>query len=102
MKGFLSPVLPGLKTSKEKYPETFGNIDLEKMAKLMEYESFAAMMIENRKFISDLFVHGDFHKNNFLFEKKSDGSLGDRLVAVIDFQGAVRQENQFCTHLSIP
>lgn len=90
MKGFLSPVFPGLKTSKEKYPEMFGHIDLGKLEKVLEYESFAAIMTENRKFMPDIFVHGDFHKNNLLFEKKPDGSIGDRLVAVIDFQCAFK------------
>jgi len=70
MRGLLAPIVAGFKVTKEKYPEDFGSLDLEKLSPLLSYESFAAVSAEHREFMGDVLVHGDFHSNNMLFEKK--------------------------------
>lgn len=84
--GFLSPILPGLKTAKETYPDLFGSIDLDKVSRVISWDSYSSIMAENRRFMPDVISHGDFHRRNLLFEKGADGSLGDTLAAIIDFQ----------------
>lgn len=90
MRGFLAPVAGGYKATKEQYPNEFGSMDVEKISALCTYDSFAAIMNEHHEFMEDVLVHGDFHMNNMLFEKKSDGTIGDRLVALLDFQAVMR------------
>jgi len=86
MRGFLPPTIAGFKVTKEKYPDEFGSLDLEKLSALFTYESYLAMWNEHHEFMGDVLVHGDFHMNNMLFEKNEDGTMSDRLLALIDFQ----------------
>jgi len=76
--------------TKEKYPEYFGSINVEKLVHLTNYESFLALFNEHREFMDDVLVHGDLHALNIMFEKNEDGSASDRLVALIDFQMVAR------------
>lgn len=90
MKSVLEPALGGFKIAKENYPDHFGHIDLDKLTSLYKYdrEKFLALMNEHRQFMDDVLIHGDCHANNIMFEKEND-AVGNRVTAMIDFQGAL-------------
>jgi len=90
MEGFIMPKAEGYKATKEKYPEYFGSIDVKKLTASTNYELFIAIMNEHREFMDDVLVHGDIHAMNMMYEKNKDGSVGDRLVALIDFQAVIK------------
>jgi hypothetical protein len=90
MRAFLAPMAPGYKVTKEQYPNEFGSLDIENVSALATYEFFVSAMNEHREFMDDILIHGDFHMNNIMYEKNADGSVKDRLVALIDFQGVLR------------
>jgi len=72
--------------TKEKYPEYFGSIDVEKLFEMTCFESLITIYNEHQEFMDDVLVHADLHAMNIMFEKNMDGTAGDRLVALIDFQ----------------
>lgn len=86
VKGYVLSLPSSLQASKEKYPDYFGSIDVEKLAWITQWEPFLALMNEHRDFMKDVLVHGDYHLNNILYYKNPDGSVSDRLAAIIDFQ----------------
>lgn len=72
--------------TKEKYPEYFGSIDVEKLAEITSFDSFMSIYNEYLDFMDDVLLHGDVHGMNAMFEKNKNGTASDRLVALIDFQ----------------
>jgi len=89
-RGFLGGIPGGLRGVKEKYPDQYGSIDVEKLLKYATFESLVKSMNEHRQFMGDVIVHNDLHMNNILFEKNKDGSVSDKVAAVVDFGGALR------------
>jgi thiamine kinase-like enzyme len=90
LKSILEPMfitlLPGYETVKEKFPKQFGSIDVAKLRRLLSFDKMQESYSIHRPHMEDVLVHGDYWANNIMFEKKSDGTSGDRISAVIDFQ----------------
>jgi len=75
---------------KNDFPDQFGSIDVEKLGLFKEFETRLKYMNMHKSSMDDVLVRGDFWANNIMFEKTSDGSIGERIVGIIDFQMATR------------
>jgi len=89
-KMFSTHLPSALKVTKEKYPDQFGSTNVDELLPLVKFDHIAKIFYEHREFMDDVLVHGDYHMYNILFEKNEDGTVSDRLAAVVDFQAAKR------------
>ncbi|KFD55664.1 hypothetical protein M513_03412 [Trichuris suis] len=85
---FLSSVGDDLERSVKKYPTHLKCVDVEKVrSTLCDAKKVVAELLEYRKMIPDVFVHGDFWASNILFEMDSKtNSVSDRIAGIVDWQ----------------
>jgi len=79
-------MLQGMQKAKEAFPEEFGKLDEAKFGKLMDIVYMQKLNDSYKEWMPDVLVHGDFWANNVMFNKLPDGSMGDQVVSVIDWQ----------------
>jgi thiamine kinase-like enzyme len=76
----------GMQKTKELYPGKFDNLDVEETAKFVNLNTFLEISDSHLPFMASVLVHGDIWSNNVMFEKLPDGSIGNQLVAIVDWQ----------------
>jgi thiamine kinase-like enzyme len=86
IKNFGKNAAPALKSMKEKYPEYFGHVDEEKVLKQLDYDAMMEKNSLHKKFMPDVIMHGDTWINNIMFKKNSDGTIGNKVAAFLDWQ----------------
>lgn len=86
MAAFIPMMQRGLESAKQAFPDEFGALDEAKLGKLFEIETMRKMHDTYKAWMPDVLVHGDFWANNVMFNKLPDGSMGNEIVAVIDWQ----------------
>jgi len=79
-----------IKTTKEKYPEYFSHLNEEKIIEVMDYDKLMEKNFLFKKYMPEVLQHGDTWINNIMFEKNSDGTVGDKVAAFIDWQICLR------------
>lgn len=75
---------------KDAFPNHFGSLDIDKVMRMSSLETMKKYMELDEQHMDLVLTHGDFWANNVLYEKRSDGTVTDRLVALLDFQLAVK------------
>ncbi|CDW54468.1 DUF1679 and EcKinase domain containing protein [Trichuris trichiura] len=94
---FLSSVGTDLENSVKKYSTHLKCVDVEKVCSTLGNKDKELM--EYRKVIPDVFVHGDFWASNILFEADSKtNSTSDRIAGIIDWQ--MSHQGSFAEDLS--
>lgn len=86
MASFIPVLQQGLERAKALFPEEFGKMDETKFKKLLDIEWIREMHDAYKPWMPDVLVHGDFWANNIMFRKMPDGSMGNNVVALIDWQ----------------
>jgi len=89
-KGFSKTAAFSLKSTKEKHPEYFSDLNEEKIIEAMDYDNLMEKNCLYKKYMPDVLQHGDTWINNIMFEKNPDGTLGDKVAAFIDWQICLR------------
>jgi len=83
---FVPMMQQAVQKAKEAYPEAFGKLDNTKLMRFFDLEGMKKFHFAYREYMPDVMVHGDFWANNIMFNKLPDGSMGNDLVAFIDWQ----------------
>src|SRR5262249_5504444 len=85
-----SAILPmmeaGLARAKQAFPDAFGQMDEKKMIGMFTPETMTKFHDTYKSWFPATLVHGDCWANNIMFNKLPDGSMGDNIVAFIDWQ----------------
>lgn len=85
-----SSVLSAYQTVKDAYPDHFGSMDVEKLKTFLTFDNMVKYGTCHHPHMEDVLVHGDYWANNIMFEKDPDGTVGDSLVAIVDWQLSIR------------
>lgn len=88
---FIDNVRMSLPLATTQYPDLFKAVEEAKLQPLLTSESYLEIFAADprkRYNMPLVLVHGDVQPLNMLFEKNADGEAGDRIVALLDWQGA--------------